>query len=139
MDARRTAPREPNAATVRRRAPARRHVSTESPQSRRSPRGSAPPHSSTHSFPRSRLRLARRAAAARTHISPPPLPTAAACLYAWLAQVGQLRILALRAALRGKLGDARFDTRRFHRALLEGGAVPLETMETLVRGAMLPK
>ncbi|MEM9208610.1 MAG: DUF885 domain-containing protein, partial [Pseudomonadota bacterium] len=44
-------------------------------------------------------------------------------------KVGQLKILELRARATQALG-ARFDIRRFHDALLGGGALPLEVLET---------
>ena len=44
-------------------------------------------------------------------------------------KVGQLKILELRAKAEQSLG-ARFDIRRFHDALLGGGALPLEVLET---------
>ena len=43
-------------------------------------------------------------------------------------KIGQLRILALRTQARAALG-ARFDLRRFHDALLGGGALPLPELE----------
>jgi hypothetical protein len=43
-------------------------------------------------------------------------------------KIGQLRILALRTQARAALG-ARFDLRRFHDALLAGGALPLPELE----------
>jgi uncharacterized protein (DUF885 family) len=51
-----------------------------------------------------------------------------ACAY----KVGALRIVALRDALSKELGPEGFDVRLFHRAMLEGGAVPLSTMEAFV-------
>lgn len=43
-------------------------------------------------------------------------------------QIGHLRILALRTQARAALGD-RFDLRRFHDAVLAGGALPLPELE----------
>jgi uncharacterized protein (DUF885 family) len=42
-------------------------------------------------------------------------------------KIGELRILELRASAQGKLG-ARFDIRRFHDAILGGGALPLDVL-----------
>ena len=50
-----------------------------------------------------------------------------ACAY----KIGQLEILALRERARRRLGES-FDLRRFHTAVLEHGAVPLELLEGLV-------
>jgi len=43
-------------------------------------------------------------------------------------KVGELKIKALRAKASAELGD-RFDLRRFHNALIDSGAVPLEVLE----------
>ena len=45
--------------------------------------------------------------------------------------IGQLKIIELRDRARARLGD-RFDIRRFHRVLLDQGAVPLPLLERLV-------
>ena len=50
-----------------------------------------------------------------------------ACAY----KIGQLQILALRERARSRLAG-RFDLRRFHTAVLEHGAVPLEMLESVV-------
>ena len=50
-----------------------------------------------------------------------------ACAY----KIGQLEILGLRQRARRRLG-AGFDLRRFHTAVLEHGAVPLELLESVV-------
>jgi uncharacterized protein (DUF885 family) len=52
-----------------------------------------------------------------------------ACAY----KLGQLEILGLRERARRRLGG-RFDLRRFHTAVLEHGAVPLEMLERVVEG-----
>jgi uncharacterized protein (DUF885 family) len=43
-------------------------------------------------------------------------------------KIGQLKIKALRAMAKDKLGD-KFDLRRFHNALLDNGALPLDVLE----------
>ena len=45
--------------------------------------------------------------------------------------VGQLKIVELRARANAALGD-KFDVRRFHNAVLDNGALPLATLETLI-------
>ena len=50
-----------------------------------------------------------------------------ACAY----KIGQLEILELRGRAQRRLAE-RFDLRRFHTAVLEHGAVPLEMLEGLV-------
>ena len=50
-----------------------------------------------------------------------------ACAY----KIGQLEILGLRERARQRLGE-RFELRRFHTAVLEHGAVPLELLEGMV-------
>ena len=50
-----------------------------------------------------------------------------ACAY----KIGQLEILGLRERARQRLAE-RFDLRRFHTAVLENGAVPLELLERVV-------
>ena len=45
--------------------------------------------------------------------------------------IGQLKLIELRDRARARLGD-RFDIRRFHRVLLDQGAVPLPLLERLV-------
>ncbi len=47
-------------------------------------------------------------------------------------KIGELRILALRAEAEKKLGD-QFDLRAFHDALLSGGPMPIDTLETRMR------
>ena len=51
-----------------------------------------------------------------------------ACAY----KVGQLKILALREEAKAALGP-KFDLKEFHTVVLENGAVPLTTLERLVR------
>ncbi|MEP7283279.1 MAG: DUF885 domain-containing protein [Rubrivivax sp.] len=46
-------------------------------------------------------------------------------------KVGELKIKALRARARAALGE-RFDLRRFHNALIDGGALPLEVLEAQI-------
>jgi len=50
-----------------------------------------------------------------------------ACAY----KVGMLKILELRAKAKQQLGD-KFDLKKFHKAVLENGAVPLNILEQLV-------
>jgi uncharacterized protein (DUF885 family) len=45
--------------------------------------------------------------------------------------IGQLKIIELRDRAKAKLG-AKFDLRRFHNAVLDNGALPLTTLETLI-------
>jgi uncharacterized protein (DUF885 family) len=47
-------------------------------------------------------------------------------------KIGELRILALRAEAEKKLGE-KFDLRSFHDALLSGGPMPIDTLETRMR------
>ena len=47
-------------------------------------------------------------------------------------KIGELRILSLRAEAEKKLGD-KFDIRAFHDALLSGGPMPIDTLETRMR------
>lgn len=47
-------------------------------------------------------------------------------------KIGELRILALRAEAEKKLGD-KFDLRAFHDAMLAGGPMPIDTLETRMR------
>jgi uncharacterized protein (DUF885 family) len=47
-------------------------------------------------------------------------------------KIGQLKIRELRTLAEQRLGP-RFDVRRFHDALLAGGALPLDTLETRIR------
>ncbi|MFH1108366.1 MAG: DUF885 family protein [Planctomycetota bacterium] len=44
-------------------------------------------------------------------------------------KIGELRILQLRREAEKKLGD-KFDLRAFHDALLSGGAMPIDVLET---------
>src|SRR5215472_4359205 len=46
-------------------------------------------------------------------------------------KIGELRIKALRAKAQAELGD-RFDLRRFHNALIDNGAVPLDVLDHLI-------
>ena len=43
-------------------------------------------------------------------------------------KIGELKIKALRARARDELGD-KFDLRRFHNAIIDDGAVPLDVLE----------
>lgn len=45
--------------------------------------------------------------------------------------MGQLKIIELRERARARLGE-RFDLRRFHNAVLDNGALPLEVLDTLM-------
>jgi len=47
-------------------------------------------------------------------------------------KIGELRILQLRREAEKKLGD-KFDHRAFHDALLSGGAMPIDVLETRMR------
>ena len=47
-------------------------------------------------------------------------------------KMGELRILQLRQEARQQLGE-RFDIRTFHDAILSGGAMPIDMLETRVR------
>ena len=47
-------------------------------------------------------------------------------------KIGELKIKQLRAMAEAKLGD-KFDIRRFHDAVLENGAIPLEILETRMK------
>ena len=47
-------------------------------------------------------------------------------------KIGELRILALRAEAEKKLSD-KFDVRAFHDALLGGGPMPIDMLETRMR------
>ena len=46
-------------------------------------------------------------------------------------KMGELKILELRARAKRELGD-RFDIRAFHDEILDGGALPLDVLETRV-------
>ena len=46
-------------------------------------------------------------------------------------KIGELKIKALRAKARTELGD-QFDLRRFHNALIDNGAVPLDVLEVQI-------
>ena len=46
-------------------------------------------------------------------------------------KIGELKIKALRAKAQAELGD-RFDLRRFHNALIDNGAVPLDVLDDLI-------
>ncbi|MFT3789913.1 MAG: DUF885 family protein [Rudaea sp.] len=48
-------------------------------------------------------------------------------------KIGQLKILELRAKAKKELGD-KFDIRAFHDEILDGGALPLDVLETRVDG-----
>jgi uncharacterized protein (DUF885 family) len=45
--------------------------------------------------------------------------------------IGQLKIIELRERARTRLGP-RFDVRKFHNAVIDNGALPLSTLETLI-------
>jgi uncharacterized protein (DUF885 family) len=45
--------------------------------------------------------------------------------------IGQLKIIELRERAKVRLGP-KFDLRRFHNAVLDNGALPLTTLETLM-------
>ena len=51
-------------------------------------------------------------------------------------KTGEMKILALRAMAQRKLG-AKFDLRRFHDALLGGGALPLDLLEDRINTFIL--
>ena len=46
-------------------------------------------------------------------------------------KVGELKIKALRAKARAELGE-RFDLRRFHNAVIDNGAVPLDVLDAQI-------
>ncbi|MGN6228807.1 MAG: DUF885 family protein, partial [Dyella sp.] len=46
-------------------------------------------------------------------------------------KMGELKILALRTKAKQALGD-KFDIRAFHDAVLDGGALPLDVLETRI-------
>jgi uncharacterized protein (DUF885 family) len=46
-------------------------------------------------------------------------------------KIGELKIKALRAKASTELGD-RFDLRRFHNAVIDSGAVPLDVLEVQI-------
>jgi len=46
-------------------------------------------------------------------------------------KIGELQIEVLRAKAKAALGD-RFDLRRFHNALIDNSAVPLDVLDALV-------
>ena len=46
-------------------------------------------------------------------------------------KIGELKIKELRAKAKSELGD-RFDLRRFHNAVIDGGALPLQVLETQI-------
>jgi uncharacterized protein (DUF885 family) len=47
--------------------------------------------------------------------------------------IGKLKIAELRARAQARLGD-RFDLRRFHNAVIDQGALPLDTLEKVIDG-----
>lgn len=53
-------------------------------------------------------------------------------------KIGELRILALRSEAQKKLGD-KFDLRAFHDALLSGGPMPIDTLESRMRAWIATK
>ena len=47
-------------------------------------------------------------------------------------KIGELKLKELRAAAQSELGE-KFDIRKFHDAVLENGALPLNTLESHIR------